>query len=197
MSKTNKKKDKYINSDSESNIMNKSETKKNKEEDTYINSDSEESDIDSDIYNEVIDELDINNKTKKNDDELSDNDLTEISNINNNEDIDSINYLREDTELNDHNFNNNYTIVEKKDRITTPYLTRYEYIRCLSERTKQISLGAKVMIKNANMLQKNKTPKELAQYEIKETKSCPLIIVRVLPNNTEEHWDINELEILF
>jgi len=93
--------------------------------------------------------------------------------------------------------NNNYPIiVDKKNRISRPYLTKYEYVRCLGERTQQITAGAKVMIKNANELLKFKSPEDIAKLEIKE-KCCPYIIVRPLPNNKEEHWDINELDILF
>jgi DNA-directed RNA polymerase subunit K/omega len=82
-------------------------------------------------------------------------------------------------------------LVDPKNRITKPYLTKYERVRLLSERTKQISLGAKPMIKNIY----NLTPKEITNLEI-INKTIPLIIERVLPNGKREHWNIKELEII-
>ena len=169
--------------------------KKNQEEILSIDSDID-SDYNYDTQNELPVDNDINELSN-----ISDNDLITDTDINqDNQEIitsNSINYFTENIECNNHDYNKKNIIVDKDKRITDPYLTKYEYIRCLSERTKQIELGAKIMIKNANELQKIKTSKELADYEIKITKSCPLIIVRELPNNTEEHWDINELDILF
>ena len=55
---------------------------------------------------------------------------------------------------------------------------------------------AKILIKNADEIKKVKSPVEIAEIEIRETRTCPLIVVRPLPNNKEEHWDINELELL-
>lgn len=95
----------------------------------------------------------------------------------------------------DHNFNKTVEVIKKEDRISRPILTKYEYIRCLGERTQQITLGAKVMLSNEAELRERYTPKEIAEIEIRE-KVCPLIVVRPLPNNKEEHWSINELEFL-
>ena len=86
---------------------------------------------------------------------------------------------------------NRIVIVSKEKRITKPILTRYEYINALGTRAVQIANGAKILIKNADEIKKVKSP-----VEIRETRTCPLIVVRPLPNNKEEHWDINELELL-
>lgn len=91
---------------------------------------------------------------------------------------------------------NSKTIINDDNRITKPILNRYEYINALSTRASQIATGAKIMIKNANELKKIKSPVEIADIEIRETRTCPFIIIRPLPNNMEEHWDINELELL-
>lgn len=91
---------------------------------------------------------------------------------------------------------NHKTVINKENRITKPILNRYEYINALGTRASQIANGAKIMIKNANDLKKIKSPVEIADIEIRETRTCPFIIVRPLPNNMEEHWDINELELL-
>lgn len=91
---------------------------------------------------------------------------------------------------------NSKTIINDDNRITKPILNRYEYINALSTRASQIATGAKIMIKNANELKKIKSPVEIADIEIRETRTCPFIIIRPLPNNMEEHWEINELELL-
>jgi DNA-directed RNA polymerase subunit K/omega len=90
---------------------------------------------------------------------------------------------------------NTITIVKKENRITLPILYKYEYVNALGTRAAQIANGAKIMIKNGEDLRKIKTSIEIAEEEIK-LRTCPLIIVRPLPNNKEEHWDINELELL-
>ena len=83
-------------------------------------------------------------------------------------------------------------ISSNKNRITRPILTKFEYVRCLSIRAEQISLGAKIMLENADEISKNKTPKEIANLEIMNN-CCPLIIIRNLPNRIER-WSINELK---
>lgn len=170
-----------------------SKKKTKQTEDVNIDDSNSGSEIESEIDNSVFDTgdiKDINTESVLDDIENVDNENAEIE-------LKPIDYFNENIECVNHDYNKKNIIVDKDKRITNPFLTKYEYIRCLCERTKQIELGAKVMIKNANELQKIKTSKELAEYEIKVTKSCPLIIVRALPNGTEEHWDINELEILF
>ena len=147
-------------------------------DDEQINSENES---DSDDENKTND---INETEDENDDDnLETETETDINNVDKNkiEEVKQINHRE---------------VIDKKNRISRPYLTKYEYVRCLGERTQQIMAGAKVMIKNADELLKIKSPKEIAKIEIKE-KCCPYIIVRPLPNNKEEHWDINELEILF
>ena len=91
---------------------------------------------------------------------------------------------------------NRIIVISKENRITKPILTRFEYVNALGTRAAQIANGAKILIKNAEELKKVKSAVEIADIEIRETRTCPLIIVRPLPNNKEEHWDINELELL-
>lgn len=80
--------------------------------------------------------------------------------------------------------------VPDEDRITLNKLTKYEIVRILGIRAKQISVGAKVLIKNID----GKSPIEIAIYELKH-KMTPFIIKRPLPNNTYELWKIKELDI--
>ena len=82
------------------------------------------------------------------------------------------------------------TIISKENRTTKPRLTKYEYVRLLTDRTKQLSLGAKPMIKNTE----NLSDLQISRLEI-EHKIVPLIIERPLPNGQLEIWKISELEI--
>ena len=79
--------------------------------------------------------------------------------------------------------------VSNEERITRPILYHYEYVRILGLRTKQISTGAKPMIKGDL---RNLAPKKIAELEIKE-KVAPLIISRELPNGKCEKWKLSEL----
>lgn len=81
-------------------------------------------------------------------------------------------------------------IIKKEGRITKPFLTKYERVRLLSVRTKQLSLGAKPMIKDF----KERTPKEIAEHEL-SLKMIPLKIHRKMPNGETEEWKLSELEI--
>jgi len=82
-------------------------------------------------------------------------------------------------------------IVPPDERITKPILTKYERVRLLSERRKQLILGAKPMIKISDRI----SEKEIASLELK-SKVIPFIIVRTLPNGNMEHWKLEELEIV-
>lgn len=80
--------------------------------------------------------------------------------------------------------------VTNDKRITKPTLTKYERVRVLSERAKQLSLNAKPMIKGVS----NLDPKEIAQLELK-MGVIPLIIIRTLPTGQKERWKVSELKI--
>ena len=80
-------------------------------------------------------------------------------------------------------------IVENDQRITLPKLTKYEKVRLIGTRAKQISLGAKVMIKNTKGL----NPIEIAKLELEE-KIIPMKIKRILPDNKVEIWKLSELD---
>lgn len=99
---------------------------------------------------------------------------------NDNEDIDE-EYFEEDIkEYSD--------IVPNEDRITKPFLTKYERVRLIGDRVRQLSLGAKPMIKNVEQL----SPNEIAELELKHNV-IPLYIERPLPNGKKERWYIKEL----
>jgi len=82
------------------------------------------------------------------------------------------------------------TKVPDEDRITLNRLTKYEIVRILGARAKQISVGAKTLVKNIE----GKSPIEIALYELRN-KTIPFKIKRPMPNNTYEIWKIAELNI--
>ena len=78
------------------------------------------------------------------------------------------------------------------DRITRNMLTRYEMVRIIGERTKQLSMGAKALIK-MNKESEELTYKEIAIEELK-LKMLPFKIKR--PHyDSYEIWKIDELRI--
>ena len=79
-------------------------------------------------------------------------------------------------------------IVDSIDRISPNRLTKYEMVRILGERTKQLTLGAKPMIKNYQSLSYDK----IAEEELK-LNMIPYKIKRPLPNGKFEIWTLNEL----
>jgi DNA-directed RNA polymerase I, II, and III subunit RPABC2 len=81
--------------------------------------------------------------------------------------------------------------VTNDKRITKPVLTKYERVRVLGERSRQLALGAKPMIKGLI----NMEPKDVARLELK-LKVVPLIIIRTLPTGKKEKWRVSELEIM-
>lgn len=89
----------------------------------------------------------------------------------------------------DDNLQEKSDIVPKDQRITKPFLYKYERVRLLGDRIKQLTLGAKPMIKNSE----NLTPYEIAELELKNN-IIPLIIERPLPNGKMERWYIHELK---
>ena len=80
--------------------------------------------------------------------------------------------------------------VPKNKRISRPFMTKYELVRVLGERTKQLSLGAKPLIKNYARLSSDR----IAEEELK-LNMIPYKIVRPMPNGNKELWEINELSI--
>ena len=78
--------------------------------------------------------------------------------------------------------------VKSEDRVTKPFLFEFERVRILGERARQLSLGAKPMLKNID----NFDPKLIAKMEL-EQKVIPLIILRELPDGRIEKWKVNEL----
>jgi DNA-directed RNA polymerase subunit K/omega len=79
--------------------------------------------------------------------------------------------------------------VPKEKRISCDRLTNYEMVRILGERTKQLTMGAKPLIKNYQSLSYDK----IAEEEFKHNM-IPFKIKRPLPNGKYEIWTLDELK---
>lgn len=75
-----------------------------------------------------------------------------------------------------------------KDRVTTPYLTKYERARVLGTRALQISMNAPVLVP----LDGETDALQIAIKELSQRK-IPLIIRRYLPDGSFEDWSVSEL----
>lgn len=83
---------------------------------------------------------------------------------------------------------NKQEFLTKKDRISANRLTKYEMVRILGERTKQLMAGAKPLIKNHKDLSYDK----IAEEEFIRNM-IPFKIKRPLPNGKFEIWTLDEL----
>ncbi len=87
--------------------------------------------------------------------------------------------------------NNNIIIVENSKRISKNKMTRYEFVRIIGERIKQLTMGAKSMIKQSK-LSEQFTYSEIAIEELK-LNMIPFKIRRPIKNHYEI-WSISELD---
>lgn len=81
-------------------------------------------------------------------------------------------------------------IVKAEDRITSEYLSLYEYNAVIGHRATHISQGAHIFIDYKDLTD----PIQIAKKEIMEHK-CPFSIKRKLRANLCELWNINEMII--
>ena len=82
------------------------------------------------------------------------------------------------------------TAVAMEDRITTPYMTKYERARILGTRALQISMNAPVMVE----LEGETDPLQIALKELRQRK-IPITVRRFLPDMSYEDWNVDELII--
>jgi len=80
--------------------------------------------------------------------------------------------------------------VAAEDRITTPYMTKYERARILGTRALQISMNAPVMVE----LEGETDPLQIALKELRHRK-IPITVRRYLPDMSYEDWNVDELII--
>jgi len=74
------------------------------------------------------------------------------------------------------------------ERVTTPYMTKYERARVLGTRALQISMNAPVLVNTEG----ETDPLQIAIKELAQ-KKIPLIIRRFLPDGSFEDWSVSEL----
>ena len=168
----------------------------NNEDDTLENLESDEEFYDNTSDNDDDDDDNIDNEIIESDDDEKDYEDFEasenqnISKSNNNdlddEEEDIFEYLDPEDSANIQNLR-----VPDNERITIPRLTKYEKVRLLGTRIKQISDGSKIFIKSKDI--KNAT--SIAELELKH-KVIPLKIKRPLPDGRYEIWSLNELDII-
>jgi len=149
-------------------IIIKEETEEDLTE-TINDEDDEIYDDDDDDIEDTVDEYE--NEDQENDDECL------IDKIIDNDILDS--------EIND---SFEQKIVNKEDRISQNRLTKYEMVRILGERTKQLTMGAKPLVKNYESLSYDR----IAEEELK-LNMVPFKIKRKLPNGKYEIWSLDEL----
>eukprot|EP00758_Cryptobia_borreli_P000018 Tbor_TRINITY_DN10022_c0_g1::TRINITY_DN10022_c0_g1_i1::g.12300::m.12300/K03014/RPB6, POLR2F; DNA-directed RNA polymerases I, II, and III subunit RPABC2 len=78
------------------------------------------------------------------------------------------------------------------ERITNRLMTKFERARILGTRAQQISMNAPVL----STMEGEVDPLEIAQKELRDRK-IPIIIRRILPDNSYEDWKVEELEVDF
>src|SRR3989338_2339366 len=103
-------------------------------------------------------------------------------------------HVLDDDEMSDYDFYETdipVSYISEEERITTRKLTKYERVRILSERVKQLSTGAQHMIPNTEYM----APEDLAKLEL-QMKVCPFYVERLLPSNKIELIDVNTLKIV-
>jgi DNA-directed RNA polymerase subunit K/omega len=123
-------------------------------------------------------------------DELLDESMSEISSDNEIDDKECIYYEKDTFFENKELIDKDNVYVTNDNRITRPILTKYEFVRILEDRIKQLTLSAKPLLKNINGL----NDKEIAILEIKN-KVCPFKIERPLPNGQKEVFKLSELTV--
>ena len=75
-----------------------------------------------------------------------------------------------------------FTYVDKKDRITRNKLTMYEFVRIIGERTKQLTMGAKPLVKinkDSNELEYKELAIEELRYNMIPYKIKDLLMVNM------------------
>ena len=128
-----------------------------------------------------------NNQSLENDSD--DESIEEISEIDNteieNDEENIFNQIDPEKEL---NLNKR---IPDDERISLPYLTKYEKVNLIGTRAKQISDGSDIYVISKNV----KTAVDISKLEL-EYKRQPFKIKRTMPDGRYEIWSLNELEIL-
>ncbi len=85
-----------------------------------------------------------------------------------------------------------YNEINKKNKISQPFLSKYERTKIIGLAAQQIESGREPNLIIPKSLVE---PIEIAEYELKNKKT-PFIIKRKLPNNKFEYWTLDQLHII-
>jgi DNA-directed RNA polymerase I, II, and III subunit RPABC2 len=161
--------------------------KKDVDSEEFIVTEEETVESENDIVEEV-DEDDVASEALENDEDGEED--GEEDEIDSNEDMNDDEKILLDISETE----NSTKFIHSKLRITKPFLNIYEKTRVLSTRAKQLSLGAKPLIKIEGNLKLSSL--EIATLEF-ENKMIPFIIKRKLPDGKYELWKVSELEDIY
>ena len=162
---------------------------------TIKKEDSEDELDDENINTEINDDDEIeevDEDEEDNDDEDDEDDKKLITDTDNVCNIDEI--IDDDNEYFDNNegvevpSEQGIEYLSKENRISINRLTKYEMVRILGERTKQLTMGAKPLIKNYQHLSYDRIAEEEFIRNV-----IPYKIKRPLPNGKYEIWTLDEL----
>ena len=92
-------------------------------------------------------------------------------------------YVEQEDDYIDELVQDDNLVLASRQRISKPFLTKYEMVRLIGTRVTHLSMNSKPMIKNSGSM----TPKEIAIEELKK-KVIPLIIRRPIPGCEPEKW---------
>ena len=150
---------------------------------------NDESDEES-IYSDTEQNLDENNEDEIDDDDEEEEEEEEeiIQSAHDDDDLFKIDDIEHYNEILKNQNYINEKVVDNKDRITFDRITKYELVRIIGTRRKQLVMGAKPLIKNTS----NLNEKEIAFEELKN-RMIPFIISRHCPNGNIEKWKVSEL----
>ena len=152
-----------------------------------VESDDEVSEVIDETEDNIADDDDENNQQyeyeiEENDDLYqNDNECLVGKILDDNDDINNFENSEIDNEKEEMLLTNN-------ERISANRLSKYEMVRILGERTKQLTMGAKPLLKNYELL----TYDKIAEEELK-LNMTPFKIKRNLPNGKYEIWELSEL----
>ena len=169
--------------------MSKKYTKKNNKDDYEEETLDTVEETDNTLDEDNIDE---NNNLDEDEDYIEETEDTEETEVINECLLDKI--IEEDTYDNYNIYNeieetkDKDNILKGENRISANRLTKYEMVRILGERIKQLTMGAKPLIKNYESLNYDK----IAEEELK-LNMIPYKIKRTLPNGKYEIWALDEL----
>jgi DNA-directed RNA polymerase subunit K/omega len=159
MSKRAPKKNTQVESDDElSEVIDETEDNLIDDEE-FIEENDEELNDDEDLYDCAIEKM-----IDDDNDEINDFENSEIENV------------------------KEQKLLTNNERISSNRLSKYEMVRILGERTKQLTMGAKPLLKNYESLSYDK----IAEEELK-LNMVPFKIKRNLPNGKYEIWLLEEL----